>query len=380
MNTSFYFVLWPLVWLFIIITNIPFFNGFEFLFACIIVSFVGYIIRKLLKKHIEYQNILDLAFLFETAYMNDYARFKRVAFLKMLADVICAIYMLIMYVAIISLPITPLIDILIFGVFTFLSVLSSIWNIKFYIRTRKAGQVIIDDNLQEQYLTYANARVGHSYEEILPPQPKYSKVIAISNRLFAVLSIVIGLFIIILSSINLSSINRNLYATTLLQTGYVFYGILALFFGLKDLLNMNKIKKGSFLLLSFLPLAMFLWILFPILTSLINGKYALEAYVANDSSLIYDAEVNLVQKTILFDDIKYLETADLKELSIKQLSVKDDLFGENNKKLLEAMVRANAEFQILYEDVKGQNIVIKFTPSELEYIYNNPTKTEIDII
>ncbi len=86
MKTSFYFVLWILSYLLLDLLNIPFLHkGFIvfFAFACIIVFFITFIIRKLLKKSIEYQKMCKAAFILEMAYNNDYKKYKQQAQIKM---------------------------------------------------------------------------------------------------------------------------------------------------------------------------------------------------------------------------------------------------------------------------------------------------------
>lgn len=362
MKTSFYFVLWQLVWLFIILLNIPFLNEYGFLSACIIVFFADRVIKKFLKKQIEYQRMCEAAFIMEIAYNNDYKQYKRQAFLQMIVYVAIFVYMTLCFIALfISYSDVPLIDYILWGALMILTGLSSSWNIKSYIQTVKAGQVILDKRLQEFYPSYKSERDTCTYEKMLLPRPKYYQAMNATNVVFAVLCIVIGL----LTSIVLYSYREDI--SQLLQISLTIWGMLAIYSGVKDLLSTSNSSKILLLIFS----CVFVALLYMPLINYIN-KNSLLTYIAYDKNLVYDTKANLIQETIECADITGFELTYMEKRFILALS------REERKKLLEKIVSINAEYQAVYRDSLGKEQVISIAPSKLKEIYRQ-TISDLDI-
>ena len=241
MKASFYFVLWQLAYLPVILLDIPFLNKYGLFSAFIIVIFADLIIRKLFKNQIEYQNIYEAAFLMEMAYNNDYKKYKRQSLLQMTAHLAIFIYLLLFFIALFtSFSDVPLIDYILCGAFVILAGISSSWYIRLYLQVRKSGRVTLDKGLQEFYQVYKDERDTCSYEEMLLPRPKYYQIINAVNTLFAILSIVIGL----LTTIILYVYNGELGSEAVFyQLSLSIYGILAIYFGIKDLLSISSNQK-----------------------------------------------------------------------------------------------------------------------------------------
>lgn len=365
MKASFYFVLWQLAWLPAILLNIPFLNEYGFFFACIIVFFADRIIRKLLKNQIEYQQICEVAFIMEMAYNNDYKKYKQQALLQMIVYTVIFVYTSFYFIALFtSFSNVPLIDYILWGAFMILAGISSLWYIRLYLQVRKAGCVILDKGLQEIYQSYKDERGTCTYEEMLLPRPKHYKAINTVNTIFAILSIVIGLLIITILYTYRGELNSN---AELVEISLIIYGALAFYCGIKDLLNTSNSQKYLLLLLSCI-LVVLLYIPF---TSYLNKTF-LTAYIGVDSNLSYDAKSNLVQEIIRVDEIASFEPTYCKKRTILRLS------GGGHKKLIESMIRVNAEYQTVYRDSAGKKQVITIALSELKEIYHQ-TKSYLDI-
>lgn len=365
MKTSFYFVLWQLAWLPAILLNIPFLNEYGFFFACIIVFFADRIIRKLLKNQIEYQQMCEVAFIMEMAYNNDYKKYKQQALLQMIVYTVIFVYISFNFIALFtSFSNVPLIDYILWGAFMILAGISSLWYIRLYLQVRKAGCVILDKGLQEIYQSYKDERGTCTYEEMLLPRPKHYKAINTANTIFAILSIVIGLLIITILYTYRGELNSN---AELVEISLIIYGALAFYCGIKDLLNTSNSQKYLLLLLSCI-LVVLLYIPF---TSYLNKTF-LTAYIGDVSNLSYDAKSNLVQEIIRVDEIASFEPTYRRKRFILALS------SEGQKKLLENIIRVNAEYQVVYKDSTGKKQVITIAPSELKKIYHQ-TKSNLDI-
>ena len=301
---------------------------------------------------------------------------KQLFISKMIAGTVLSVYLLIIFIWILSLySSVSSFDYFIFGalcgIITMILIFKLVSNIKNYILCRKNKQVILPP-LQDCYQVYEATRHEQAYEEMFQSQPKYQIAIGILNGFFAVLGIMVGLL-----ATSICIINEDELISDLAQIGYITYGMIVLYLGADELLNILEKQKHLVSLFSFVIVLLLSFLLvmqlYMPLTNLM-GRYVLKTYITDNTTLSYETEVNLVQKTILFDNITDFEIKYLKELSILDLSVEDELFGENNKELLEKMLGANAEFQILYKDLRGQRIIIKLTPSELKQIYNVQVK------
>ena len=365
MKTSFYFVLWQFSWLLITLLDIPFLNKYGFFFSCIIVFFADHIIKKFLKKQIEYQKEREACALMEMAYNNEYKQYKRQVFSQMIVYTVTFAYILLIFISLfMSHSSVSLIDYILWGGFMILSGVYSSWHIKTYIKVVKAGRVILDERFQNVYQEYKDERDTSTFEDMLLPSPKYYRAISMANVVFAILSVVIGLITNIILYLYKGEIYSN---SDLLQIGLTLYGMLAVYCGIKDLLSISNNQKYLFLLLSIVLVV----VLYVPLTNYMN-KVSLSAYIADDKNLIYDAEVNLVQETRIVDDINDYESTYIKRRFIVILS------SEVNKKMLKKIVRNKAEFHVVYKDTLGEKMIIKITPSELKEIYNQ-TKSYLDV-
>lgn len=364
MRTSFYFVLWQLAWLPAILLDIPFLNEYGFFFAFIIVFFVDCIIKKLLKDQIAYQQMCEVAFVLEMAYNNDYKKYKRQVLLQMIVYIAIFVYILLFFIALFTeFSNVPLIDYILWGIFVILASISSSWYIRLYLQVRKAGGVMLNKELQEIYLSYKDERDTHTSEEMLLPRPKFYQVINTANTLFAILCIVIGLLTTIIFYMYNPEFSSEM---EFYQLGSSIYGILAIYCGVKDLLRISSSQKYILLLLSCAITAL----LYVPITHYMNED-SLAAYIANDPNLSYDAKDNLVQETIILDEIGDIEPAYLKQRLMLLLSTAD------SKKLLKKTIRVGAEYQLVFRDKSGNEQIIIISPSELREIYHQ-TKSNLE--
>ena len=321
----------------------------------------------------------EVAFIMEMAYNNDYKKYKQQALLQMIIYTAMFAYILLYFIALFTFfSNVPLIDYILWGTFMILTGIASLLDISFYLHVKKAGCVMLDErlqrfyqlldkNLQEIYQSYKDKRDTCTYEEMLLPRPKHYKAINTANTIFAILSIVIGLL-----TITISYAYRGEFHS-FVEILSIFYGTFAFYWGIKDLLNTSNSQKYLLLLLSCI-LVVLLYIPF---TSYLNKTF-LTAYIGDDSNLSYDTKSNLVQEIIRVDDIASFDSTKARKRLILMLSSKI-LLSESHKKLLENIIRVNAEYQVVCKDSTGKEQVIVIAPSELKEIYHQ-TKSNLDIL
>lgn len=357
MKTSGYLVLLPLGILPAILSNRP------YLYVCLfllILFFFSFFLKE------DYQLKYEEMAIMEMVYNNDYKKYKRQALFDMIEYIAAFVFLLPLFI--ISLfSDNPLIWPILSGIYTITIGSYSLEYIRSYVRVRKAGRITLDNKLQERYLSYKDERDTRTYEEMLLPRPKHYKAINTANTIFAILSIVIGLL-----TITISYAYRGEFHS-FVEILSIFYGTFAFYWGIKDLLNTSNSQKYLLLLLSCI-LVVLLYIPF---TSYLNKTF-LTAYIGDDSNLSYDTKSNLVQEIIRVDDIASFDSTKARKRLILMLSSKI-LLSESHKKLLENIIRVNAEYQVVCKDSTGKEQVIVIAPSELKEIYHQ-TKSNLDIL
>lgn len=339
MKTSFYFVLFSLAYLSAILLDIPFLNEYGIIFASIIVFIISLIIHKLFKNIIEYQNLCEVASIMEMAYNNDYKKYKRQAQLKMILYAAAFVYFLLgIIVSLISFSNVSLISYIIWSACMILTGIYLLRNLLSYLKIKKAKHIILDKEFQNIYSIYKNERDTCTYEEMLLPRPKFYPAINAVNTIFAIISIAIALL-----TFTILYTYKEVFNSVTIFIGLgglsIIYGIFFIYFGIKDLLSTSSNQKYIFLLLSCVIAAL----LYMPITNYIN-KVSLEARIANDPNLSYDAKNNIVQTTIISDEIRNIKTTYFKQRSMIILS------SDDTKELLKKTISIGAEFQFIYNN------------------------------
>lgn len=367
MKTSFYIGLSLLAYLPAILSDIPFLNEYAFFFASIIVFIISLIIHKLFKNIIEYQNLCEVASIMEMAYNNDYKKYKRQTQLKMILYATVFVYFLLgIIVSLISFSDVSLISYIIWSACMILTGIYLLRNLLSYLKIRKAKHIILDKKLQKIYSIYKNERETCTYEKMLLPRPKFYPAINAANIVFAITCIVSALLTFTIFYTYKEEFNSG---TRFIGLGILsMFGIFIFYFGIKDLFNSSSSKKYVLLLLSCVIAAL----LYIPITNYIN-KVSFEARIANDPNLSYDAKNNIVQTTIISDEIRNIKTTYFKQRSMIILS------SDDTKELLKKTISIGAEFQFILKDKSGNKKVVTISPSELKEIYHQ-TKSNLDIL
>ena len=93
------------------------------------------------------------------------------------------------------------------------------------------------------YASYYEQRQEVSYKEMLPPRPPHFKAFQIFSIIIAVIAALLGLFYItsaILIILGSSSFEAGAFAGM-----YFFYGSLATYFGIKDIITISQYFKAK---------------------------------------------------------------------------------------------------------------------------------------
>ncbi|MCM1292364.1 MAG: hypothetical protein NC111_02975 [Bacteroides sp.] len=258
MKTSFYFVLWILIYPLLDLFNSPTISNNAFFFAIVFVFGLSWLLNRAMPKTLLYERVSQAAPIMEDVYTgNVQASIKRLKSETQI-ETFTAIYFIVSTVvigyAVFSAGLNDWIALIVFGLFTYGAVSRSI-ELSKALSTVKANPTpqqcaeTIEDVYHINYAAYYEERQNHNYEEILPPQPRHFKIFRITSIIIAGICILLGLFNIVLAAVIM--IRSASFVGGAFAGMYFLYGSLATYFGIKDFLSIlhsfksktNKLKQ-----------------------------------------------------------------------------------------------------------------------------------------
>lgn len=251
-----------------------------------------------------------------------------------------------------------------FIIMTIGSGLGALYRIISYMRVARSKQIILDETLQKIYPLYKAERDTRSYEEIyeeiLLPRPKYYQAVNIVNKIAAITILIMGLFILAF----LYSYRNDIFTNTIdtiITVGFACtFSIASIYYGTKDILKTSTTQEQK---ITFLLLSCLLAALLYTPTSHQLNKLFLKGYVHNIKSYNYNSKTNVFQDTIKVQNI-----ADQTYIYRKQSLPLSYLTFQ--KALLKKLIRAGAEYQIVYIDTINNKQIVAFSLNELKDICN----------
>lgn len=247
MKTSFYFVLWiviyPLLWL------IPSAAVQEYSFVVALMAVFGLsaLLNRTFSDTFTYARVVQSFPVFENVYLGNVAVFKKYLTREMVIEFITSLYFCIALAVIITMAFedlsATLMELFIFGAFT-LMVLNRSVKLFNAVRALKENPTqetcadILTYTLHTNYEAYTEARSQAPYQALFPPRPRYYSVYIVCSVIFAVLAILLGLGVLVLGLIIL--FNSNSIAGNSTAGIYLLYGALAIYYGIRDLITRER--------------------------------------------------------------------------------------------------------------------------------------------
>ncbi|MDE7385755.1 MAG: hypothetical protein K2N28_01305 [Muribaculaceae bacterium] len=232
MKTSFYFFLWFIVYYLIGLTGVPALVNNSFVVALILVYLISRLNSKLFAQDIAYQANLNKWYIFEIFYSNEPRKLTRILRNRVIGETVWALYCIL---TVFGLLLIGARDFLVLGVFGFLGVISMVASSRNFNRMRdinENGLPSFDQSpyapLSPEYIAYREARAAYTAEQLRPQAPAISKWVNIMSIVFAALCSLIGLLYMILLIGTLGNMQ-------ILDVTFLIYGVLAIYFGVKDL-------------------------------------------------------------------------------------------------------------------------------------------------
>lgn len=251
MKTSFYFVIWIIIYPLLGLLNNQFVNDNNFIIALILVFALSYFINRAIPNVISYARRTSAYPMLENAFMGNVHGFLNKLSAQTTMSVITAIYFIVATVAIIITFLNDFEDwfaVLLFAYFSYNAMkrsvgFSRIRSLLTQNPTPEQCVAIAQNNLRLNYESYYEARQYKSYQEMFQPRPKGFMIYMIVSIIFATISALLGLATIIMSIITFGG--GHTFASTAMAGMLLLYGSLATYYGIFDFIDCIRIFRNS---------------------------------------------------------------------------------------------------------------------------------------
>lgn len=204
-------------------------------------------LRNLIPNILGYDRALYSSDILENIYKGDFTGLLRRLRTDALLEAVTSVYMLVTVVFIIatmgSIEADNLTGLIVFGLFFFGSAIGTYKLVNGYFAIKDSPDVdtaadVVRTVYRLEYTDYYDAHQGRTLGEILPPRPRSYKGWLVASIVIAAVCTLLGTFYLIISMVNFSDY-RQLSLVTMLS----LYGVLAIAFGVKDIINCSKTIK-----------------------------------------------------------------------------------------------------------------------------------------
>jgi hypothetical protein len=243
MKTSFYFVLWIIIYPVLGLLNMDFISENSFLFAILAIWGISWFSVRIMPKTILYTRISEVVPILEDIYTCNLVSFRKRLMHDMILEIISAVYLLSLILLILltfEFAANDLIALLLCIFIAGHSISSSVKYIK-AVGMLKANPVqqqcveIARNVYRLDYSSYHNSHAGYSYKQMLPPRPANYSMFLVFSCLMAVASFLLGAGIIMQVIMLLADSFSGYSAKIGSYTGMaILYGSLATYYGIKD--------------------------------------------------------------------------------------------------------------------------------------------------
>lgn len=253
MKTSFYFVLWILIYPILGLFHNEMIYQHSFLVALIGVYGISWLLNRSMPDTLLYEEVSATAPILEDVYTGNVRSFSRRLYREALVETVTAIYFCITTVVLIIIALQTRVNdwiaLLIFGFFMVGAMMRSVKLVKahFLLKgnpTPEQCMEIAEDTYKLDYASYYETHLNSTYEGLYPPRPKHYKGFQIVSLIIAIVAALLGLIYVISGIILLMT--GLTFETSAVAVMYFLYGSLAAYFGVKDIISIViSLKKQS---------------------------------------------------------------------------------------------------------------------------------------
>lgn len=253
MKTSFYFVLWILIYPILGLFNNSFIDNNAFIVALAIVWGLSWLLSRIMPDTLTYERASQIAPILEDVYTGNVSAFMKRLSRESNIEIVTAIYFIVTTIvialAIFKAGVNDWIALAIFGFFTYGAITRSV-----SLCRAKAGlksnptpekcMEIADDTYKLDYASYYNAHNGVAYADMLPPKPRYYKVYQLVSATIAVTASILGLALIVTGPA-MMIIYYGIAEADALGLMHLLYGSLVAYFGVRDFISCIHTKSNT---------------------------------------------------------------------------------------------------------------------------------------
>lgn len=251
MKTSFYFVLWILIYPILGLLNNSFIDNNAFIVALAVVWGLSLLLNQIMPNTLTYERALNVAPILEDAYTGNVASFSKRLLKDATIELVTAIYFIVttivIAIAIFKAGVNNWIALLIFGFFTFGAISRSARLIKAKINLKnnpnpEQCMEIAEETYKLDYASYYEAHNGADFSHMMPEKPKHFKIFQVCSTIISAICTLLGAAYIILGVILF--FGQPIEVQTIAGM-YFLYGTLATYFGIKDFISGVSSRKQN---------------------------------------------------------------------------------------------------------------------------------------
>lgn len=252
MKTSFYFVLWILIYPILGLFNNDFIANNSFVVAIAVVWGLSWLLNRMMPDTLTYERVSQIAPVMENVYTGNVSSFIKRLRTETRIETFTSIYFLVttavIAYAVFKAGVNDWIALIVFGFFTFgaisrsISLSEALASVKSNPTPEQCAETA-EEVYKLDYAAYYEVRQSSPYEQMLPPRPRHFKVFQIFSIVLAGICSLLGLLYIVLAAVVM--IGSASLATDAVAGMYLLYGSLAAYFGIKDFASIIQSLKNK---------------------------------------------------------------------------------------------------------------------------------------
>ncbi len=244
MKTSFYFVLWILIYPILGLLDSSMIDNNAFFVALIAVWGISWLLGRLMPETLAYERVSQVAPILEDVYTGNVTSFNKRLSQNAIIETVTSAYFVISTVVIVYAVLYAGVDnwiasgVFIVLTFSTISRANKLLNANYKLKDNPNPEQcaeIAEETYKLDYSSYYEERQNHSYEEMLPPRPKHFKAFQIFSIVMAIVATILGIIYLGLG-IGVMLAGHGAAAKALAGM-YFLYGSLATYFGIKDIIT-----------------------------------------------------------------------------------------------------------------------------------------------
>lgn len=250
MKTSFYFIIWTIIYPILGLFNSSFIDSNSFLIALLAVWGLSWLLNRLMPETIRYERSLRYATIMEDVVEKRFDKFAKRVGRDAMIETINACYFIVSTVVIligmIYYDISTWLPLAVFGMLSIGAIARSVKlitadsKLKSNLTYEQCGETL-DRVYGLDINAYAETRETYSLAEIYASRPRHFKAFQISSIIIAVVAAILGVVYLILGATLF--LPRYSIEGGAIGSMMILYGVLAVYFGVKDTLETYRSIK-----------------------------------------------------------------------------------------------------------------------------------------